>query len=139
MNVKTPAQTFEKIAKDKNYFYSDEMAKIIVDEVNTFGGDFVLEDVTGYELEEVDALTFEIGDFIGHVAPPPSSGPVLAFILNIINHLKSKGQFNADVQSAEFHHKLIEAFKFGFGKRSLLGLVSQLKSHSNFDSVQKIL
>ena len=61
MNVKTPAQTFEKIAEDKNYFYSDEMAKIIVDEVNTFGGDFVLEDVTGYELEEVDALTFEIG------------------------------------------------------------------------------
>ena len=101
------------------------MAKIIVDEVNSFGGDFVLQDITGYELEEVDALTFEIGDFIGHVAPPPSSGPVLAFILNIINHLKLKGQFNADVQSAEFHHKLIEAFKFGFGKRSLLGPVSQ--------------
>lgn len=115
------AKTFEKIAKDKHYFYSDEMAKIIVDEVNSFGGDFVLEDITDYELEEVDALTFEIGDFIGHVAPPPSSGPVLAFILNIINHLKLKGQLNKDVQSAEFHHKFIEAFKFGFGKRSLLG------------------
>ena len=53
------AVTFEAIRDDKNAFHT-KLAQTIVDEVNGFGGNFTLEDVTGYKVEETDLLPFEV-------------------------------------------------------------------------------
>ena len=53
------AKTFEGIRDNKEYFHT-ELAQKIVHEVNGFGGNFTLEDVTGYQIEETDLLPFEV-------------------------------------------------------------------------------
>ena len=52
--------------------------------MNEAGGNFTLEDILNYEVDEVEALQFEFLDYVGYVGPPPSSGVVLAFIVNIM-------------------------------------------------------
>ena len=106
--------------ENKNAFHEQELARVMVSEINEFGGNFTIEDITEYQIEETDLLSFEFGDYIGYVAPPPASGVILSFIINIMDYFWQNDQLPL-TQNVEFHHKLLEAFKFGYGKRSLLG------------------
>ena len=63
---------------------SSNLYKSIVDDINEAGGNFTLEDILNYEVDEVEPLQFEFLDYVGYVGPPPSSGAVLAFIVNIM-------------------------------------------------------
>lgn len=50
-----------------------------------------------------------------HVGPPPGSGLILAYILRILDGMLPAPDAGLDV------HRLVEAFKFAYGKRSRLG------------------
>lgn len=50
-----------------------------------------------------------------HAGPPPSSGIILAYILRVLD-----GMLPAPSPGLEAH-RLVEAFKFGYGERTHLG------------------
>merc|ERR1719427_120387 len=61
------AQTFEAISRDRDAFYKLPLAQSIVDDINEAGGDFQLDDILNYEVDEVEPLKFEFLDYIGYV------------------------------------------------------------------------
>ena len=98
----------------QNAFHSEPLASEIVQDINDNGGLYTVDDLLSYKLDESDALEFEFGDFIGYVGAPPSSGVILAFILNIMHNFKERGEL-PNQRNAEFYHKLAEAYKFAYG------------------------
>ena len=100
--------------RKKNAFHSEPLASDIVRDINDNGGQFTVDDLLGYKLDESDALEFEFGDYVGYVGAPPSSGVILAFILNIMYNFKERGELPM-IRNAEFYHKLAEAYKFAYG------------------------
>ena len=54
--------------------------------------------------------------------PPPGSGALLAFIMNILDGFKFKPSDIDGVQNTvETYHKIIEAFKYAYARRTELG------------------
>lgn len=54
--------------------------------------------------------------------PPPGSGVLLAFILNILDGYKFKPRDLDGIHNTiQTYHKMIEAFKYAYAKRTELG------------------
>jgi gamma-glutamyltranspeptidase len=66
------------------------------------------------EIKESFPVTLK-NQFTVHVGPPPDSGIILAYILRILDGMLPAPDAGLDA------HRLVEAFKFGFGERSRLG------------------
>lgn len=64
-------------------------------------------------MEETFTVSLKTGHNI-HVGPPPGSGIILAFILRVLDGILPAPDASLDA------HRLVEAFKFGFGERSRL-------------------
>ena len=60
---------------------------------------------------------FIISGYTIYSTPAPSGGPLLLFILNVMDeyHLSPSSNFNLT------YHRLVEAFKYGFALRTLFG------------------
>ena len=80
------AVTLQKIADAGNAdpFYTGNMAEKFVKEVSSNRGKITLTDLRSYTAVLRDPLDSKIGDYTILNAPPPASGPVLAFILNVL-------------------------------------------------------
>lgn len=109
------------------------------------GGIITLKDLLEYQpLLNENPTSLSIGEYTMHIPDAPSSGPVLALILNIVNgeqrrrssqvvfsilesHLRLSGyNFSASsVSTVEkktlTYHRIVEAFRFAYAKRSHLG------------------
>ena len=138
------ADTLEKIAKNGSQsFYTGELADTVVRELHERGSIITKEDLANYHVAIKEALPIEISDsLIGFTTHAPSSGPILSFILNILRGKNAISTFRMssitniflfegyrfgenDLKNPEtaavFYHRLIEAFKFAYAKRSELG------------------
>lgn len=82
------------------------------------------EEITRQEKKRTDVFRVLVEDAFyvtlknGHVVytgPPPGSGVILAYILRILDGLLPTADAGVDAQ------RVVEAFKFAFGLRSLLG------------------
>ena len=71
--------SLKMISEDEDSFYKGEVGQNIVKEMN---GIITLEDLTAYEVNEVEAISTTIGDFEVYASPAPSSGPQLLAFLN---------------------------------------------------------
>lgn len=73
-----------------------------------------------------------------YTSPLPGSGSVLAFILNVIQGWIGTGS-SVPVGSALYWHRLVETFKFAYGKRTALGDASRLNLAYNISQVISFL
>ncbi|CAF1282486.1 unnamed protein product [Adineta ricciae] len=123
--IKRPkyADTLEIIAQQGvDTFYTGTLADKIVKEIQDRHGIITKKDLADFQVDFREALSIEMNATLtAFTTHAPSSGPILAFILNILQGYNVHADDLKDKRTAAlFYHRLIEAFKFAYAKRSEL-------------------
>ncbi|XP_068678858.1 glutathione hydrolase 1 proenzyme-like [Montipora capricornis] len=116
------AKTLQLIAEagSAEPFYNGPMSKVLVKEVQAAGGILTLNDLKNYNAVFRPALRSKLDDMTILNCPPPTSGPVLAMTLNILDGFKM-GEKDLEENPVRTYHRIIETFKFAYKYRSMLG------------------
>ncbi|NWF49158.1 MAG: gamma-glutamyltransferase [Ignavibacteriaceae bacterium] len=98
-------------------FYRGKTAGLIVEQINSLGGNTSLEDLQIYKpVERIPVMGSYRGYDVISMGPPSAGGLMLIQMLNILENY----QFNKDDWgSSEYLHRLISAMKFAFADRSV--------------------
>jgi len=124
IKMKKLANTLEIISNENmTAFYNGTLTHFLVEEINENGGNVTLDDFKSYKAllkEPIDINLDENYKLLS--APLPSSGILVALIMRIMRGYNLNNQtLNNKNESANYYHRLIEAFKHTFYYRSLLG------------------
>ncbi|KAL1418277.1 hypothetical protein MTO96_026055 [Rhipicephalus appendiculatus] len=116
------AATYDKLSKNgADYFYKGDLADKIEKEVNKTGGILTKKDLENYKVRWSSPVTREFKDGRKMFSlRPPASGPVLAYILGIVDEINRNSDGALD-EDALNYHRFVEALKFAYAKRALLG------------------
>jgi gamma-glutamyltranspeptidase / glutathione hydrolase / leukotriene-C4 hydrolase len=80
-------------------------------------------------------MAFDINGKTLYVTPPPGSGILIGFIMNILKGYNfNKASIDDPDEKILTHHRIIEAYKFAYGKRTEIGDTE----FNNLDDVIKI-
>ncbi|KAG5678928.1 hypothetical protein PVAND_008549 [Polypedilum vanderplanki] len=120
------AETLKIIAREgANAIYSTEgsLGQKLVNEIQANGGIVTMNDLRIYQPKFAPSVAVKLfqGDTL-HTTNLPSSGSIFAFILNILEGYKfHENSFDFHRGNKLIYHRIVEAFKFGFGFRTSLG------------------
>ncbi|XP_035739251.1 glutathione hydrolase 1 proenzyme-like isoform X2 [Vespa mandarinia] len=116
--IKRPklAKTLRLIANNgPDIFYNGSMTDEMVTEIQSFKGIITREDFETYSVKWKKPIEINVDDLTIYTAPPPGSGVILAFIINILQNIVSINNQNI------MWHRIVEAFKWAYAKRTELG------------------
>lgn len=91
------AKTLERIRDEPDGFYNGELAKDIVQDIQDGGGIFTLDDLKNYKVKFRSPMNGTLGNYSWYSTPPPGSGVVLSFILNILKGEYCKSCFGSNL------------------------------------------
>ncbi|TRY59883.1 hypothetical protein DNTS_007074 [Danionella cerebrum] len=115
------AETLETVAREgAEAFYTGDIAKNLIDDVQSRSGVLSLDDLRGFEVRVSDAWTVDLGEFRMHYPPPPAGGAILGFILKVMHGF---GLSPASVQGKKkllTLHQYLEVVKFANGQKRFL-------------------
>ncbi|XP_046839747.1 glutathione hydrolase 1 proenzyme-like isoform X3 [Xenia sp. Carnegie-2017] len=96
--------------------YGGVLGQQIVNDINAHGGKFTMDDLKNYKVRFRDSIEQSVGRGRLITTPPPTSGPVLVLVLNI---LKGYNFTKDDLQSntALTFHRIVEAFQMAYAQR----------------------
>jgi len=117
------ARTLQRIAIDPFTFYNGSLAKDIVADIADAGGIITEEDLRDYTpvFKKATEVKLRNGNYTLYGLPPPSGGVVLQHILQILDGYNLKPEDVKDrAGRALTAHRIMEAFKFAYAKRSAL-------------------
>lgn len=116
------ADTYETVAREgAQAFYSGSLAAQMVRDIQEAGGIVTLSDLNRYEARVQSPVNISMGDSQLYAPNAPLSGPVLALILNILKGYKfSPESVKTPEQKGLTYHRILEAFRFAYAKRSML-------------------
>ena len=86
MRRPTYARTLKIIANAGNGdpVYGGKLGQQMVNDINAHGGQFLMDDLKNYKVRFRDTIVQSFGKGKLITTPPPTSGPVLSLILNIL-------------------------------------------------------
>jgi gamma-glutamyltranspeptidase/glutathione hydrolase/leukotriene-C4 hydrolase len=151
--IKRPqlAETFKAIANEGvDAFYNGSLTDNIMKDLQDFGAIITRNDLLNYEAYEKAPVEITLAGGTRVVSPPiPASGPVLSFILNILDGYGFQSSDIATDQSSVLtYHRIVEAYKFAYGRRTDLGddkfvnvteIVRNLTSREYADDVRQLI
>nr|XP_023018346.1 glutathione hydrolase 1 proenzyme-like [Leptinotarsa decemlineata] len=116
-----------------NDMYNGALSKMFREDIEEAGGIITDEDLREYQVEWQEPVSFNYGNKILFSSPPPGSGLLVGFILNILEGYSfTRNNLMSTQDTVITYHRIIEAFKYAFAKRGELG-------DPNFVNVTKIL
>ncbi|CAG7822031.1 unnamed protein product [Allacma fusca] len=124
------AKTLQRIADDDInggdllYQNSSELAQWLVEDLQELGGILTMEDLVNYNVTWDDPISVPLSKgFTVHSVPPPGSGVIMAFILRILDkyNFSPQSMKGSKADSVIVYHRIIEAFKHAYAKRTILG------------------
>ena len=124
--IKRPklAQTLQKIAENPEDFYNGSIANDLIKDITSLGGIMTIKDLNSYSVKVRQSLNVSIGggEYSLLTVPPPGSGAVVAYVLNILDNFnKTCDQRDDTNERILSFHRFIESLKFAFAKRLHLG------------------
>ncbi|KAE9545643.1 hypothetical protein AGLY_001186 [Aphis glycines] len=135
------AETMKVIAKEGgDALYNGTLSDKLLDDLKKVNGIMTREDLVAYavKVEKSFSVKLKSGHTI-HTGPPPGSGVILAYILRVLDGLLPAPNEGLDA------HRIVEAFKFGYGERTQLGdamfvnvsaIYDKVKSDSYMDKIR---
>ncbi|KAH8295877.1 hypothetical protein KR044_001284, partial [Drosophila immigrans] len=119
MKRSTLADTLERIAEHGagEFYDGGETGVKFVEDIQQLGGIITLDDLKNFRVrwESDGHISANVTDDLTmYTTPLPSSGPILAFILNVMSELNESDE-------GIYWQRVVETFKHAYGQRTNLG------------------
>lgn len=99
-------------------FYNGTLSKLILDDLKELGSIIDAEDLRTMNVKWTDTKRIKIDDNVLLATPPPTSGFLVAFILNVLKGFKfTPKSISNDTESLITYHRIVETFKYAYSKR----------------------
>ncbi|CAG0890582.1 unnamed protein product [Darwinula stevensoni] len=119
------ALTLERIAVEgPNAFYNSNLTDAMAEEIRSHGGVITKEDFSNYTAKWTEPIKVALnGGMTLYSVPPPASGAILAFILNILDtfNVSTSHESMTYPEQITLYHRMVEAFKWAYARRTELG------------------
>ncbi|XP_044573204.1 glutathione hydrolase 1 proenzyme-like isoform X2 [Drosophila ananassae] len=109
--------TYERLASEGPYsFYNGSIANDLTADLREIGSVIDMEDLVNTNATFSESVVIPFDEYDLHLTPPPGSGYILGFILNILREFRADFAEARSIGALEIH-RMVEAMKFGFVQR----------------------
>ncbi|XP_034119397.1 glutathione hydrolase 1 proenzyme [Drosophila albomicans] len=119
-HIQPPKQlcaTYETIASEgPRSFYNGSLMGQVYADLRDINSGITREDLTNAQVQLAESLVVPLDELDLHLVPPPGSGHIVAFIMNILREFRSDFEATGKLGALEIH-RIVEAMKFGFVQR----------------------